>query len=191
MEIAESTPFIEFERTSRRRLGELNLTPLIDVLFILIIFFMLTTSFMRAESMELVLPSAAGKAATKEDMVHLFIYANGDMAIGQRRIDQDELTESLARMFSNDAETKVMMLTADGVTMQQLVGIMDKVYMAGGKSLFVRKWETAPAAARQPSPEIAKPETPAVAPVKLFRAPSANINNSGRPKADIRDLYGE
>jgi biopolymer transport protein ExbD len=191
VEITESKPFIEFERTSRRRLGELNLTPLIDILFILIIFFMLTTSFMRVESMELVLPSAAGKAVAKNDMVHLFLYANGDMAIGQRRLDQEELSESLARMFSNDPEAKVMMLTADGVTMQQLVGIMDKVYLAGGKSLFVRKWEAAPAgSARAMSAELVKPEKPPVAPVKLFR-PAAPAGNDGRPKADIRDLYGE
>ena len=48
---------MDFERTSRRKLN-LPLTPLIDVVFILIIFFMLTTSFMRIESLELLLPSA-------------------------------------------------------------------------------------------------------------------------------------
>lgn len=53
---------MEFERTSRRKVN-LPLIPLIDVIFILIVFFMLTTSFMRIESLELLLPSSAGKAA--------------------------------------------------------------------------------------------------------------------------------
>lgn len=132
---------IEFDRSTRRTFDNLNLTPLIDVLFILIIFFMLTTSFMRIESLELVLPSAGGKAASSKDVVHLFIYPDGDMALGKRKVDPEALDESLARMFEKDAYTKVMLLTADGVTMQQLVGIMDRVYLAGGKSLFVRKWE--------------------------------------------------
>lgn len=162
------SPFIEFERTSRRKLGDLNLTPLIDILFILIIFFMLTTSFMRVESMELILPSAAGKAADQGDVVHLFVYANGDMAIGQRRVGQDDLGESLSRMFANNPDTKVMLLTADGVTMQQLVGIMDRITLAGGKSLFVRKWETAAAIQKKDTPK--QPDW-----VK---------------KPDIRDLYG-
>lgn len=133
---------MEFERVSRRKIANLNLTPLIDVLFILIIFFMLTTSFMKLESMELILPSAGGKAANKDDIVHLFIAANGDMTLGQRKVDQTGLTESLSRMFQNDPDTRIMLLTADGVTMQQLVTVMDWVTTSGGRSLFVRKWDS-------------------------------------------------
>lgn len=131
---------MEFTRSTRRTLN-LNLTPLIDVVFILIIFFMLTTSFMRIESLELMLPSASGKAADKQEVVHLFIQADGDMLLGQRKVNQEELADSMARMFEKDPSTRIMLLTADGVTMQQLVNIMDRIYIAGGKSMFVRKWE--------------------------------------------------
>ena len=133
---------MDFERTRNRSVISLNLTPLIDVLFILIIFFMLTTSFMRIESLELILPSVSAKAADKQDMVHLYVYANGDIALGQRKIDIQELTDTLTRMLEKDPNTRIMVLTADGVTMQQLVNLMDRVYMMGGKSLFVRKWVT-------------------------------------------------
>lgn len=141
----EASDTFEFERSTRRTFDNLNLTPLIDVLFILIIFFMLTTSFMKIESLELILPSAGGKASANKDVVHLFIYPNGDMALGKRKVDPDDLEQSLVRMFEKDANTKIMLLTADGVTMQQLVNIMDRVYMSGGKSLFVRKWQDAEA----------------------------------------------
>jgi len=147
---------MEFERArKRKRAGNLPLIPLIDVMFILIIFFMLTTTFMRVESLELMLPSVSGKAAEKSEVMHLFIQADGDMLLGTRKLDQDELNESLKRMFDKDANTKVMLLSADGVTMQQLVGIMDKVYLAGGRSLFVRKWDAAPPAAKEPAPAAA------------------------------------
>jgi len=169
---ADSTTFIEFERTPRRRIGELNLTPLIDILFILIIFFMLTTSFMRIESLEIILPSSAGKAVDSDNTVHLFVYANGTLALGKRRISQAELGESLARILEKGPGTKIMLLTADGVTTQQLVGVMDRVSIAGGSSLFVRKWDNAPLEAKKPAPVIL--ELP-------VRVPG---------KADIRDLYG-
>ena len=132
---------MEFERSTKGKIRSLQLTPLIDVMFILIIFFMLTTSFMKIESLELMLPAASKTTAPAQEAMHLFIDAGGDMILGQRRVSQNELTESLARMFEKDASTKIVMLTADGVTMQQLVNIMDRVYMAGGRSLFVRKWE--------------------------------------------------
>lgn len=137
---------MEFERSSRR-LITLPLTPLIDVMFILIIFFMLTSSFMKVESLELNLPSVSPKPTEKAEVVHLFIQADGNMLLGKRKIDQAELTESLTRMYKKDPNTKVMLLTADGVTMQQLVNVMDNFYLAGGRSLFVRKWESPPAAA--------------------------------------------
>ena len=131
-----------FERTKKRPFPGLNLTPLIDVLFILIIFFMLTTSFMKIESMELILPSASGaKSAEKQEVVRIFIQDNGDMLLGSRKLGAEEMSESLARMFDKDPNTRIMLLTSDGVTMQQLVDIMDRIYLMGGKSLFVRKWD--------------------------------------------------
>jgi biopolymer transport protein ExbD len=132
---------MEFERSRRRNLN-LPLTPLIDVVFILIIFFMLTTSFMRIESLELLLPSA-GKVSSKKEVTHIFIQVNGEILFGQRAVEPDELSESLNRIFEKDAASPVMVLSADGVTMQQLVAVMDRVTMAGGKSLYVRKWENA------------------------------------------------
>jgi biopolymer transport protein ExbD len=130
---------MDFERSTRRSLN-LPLTPLIDVVFILIIFFMLTTSFMRIESLELMLPSA-GKVSDKKEVTHIFIRANGEMVLGRRTVEPEELTETLERLFSGDPSSPIMLLTAEGVTMQQLVAVMDRVNAAGGKSLFVRKWE--------------------------------------------------
>lgn len=136
---------MEFERTSRRPLS-LQLTPLIDVMFILIIFFMLTSSFMKVESLELMLPSAKGGGNSKQQVVHLFVEDNGELILGQRHLKEEELGESLIRIFSKDAATPVMLLTSEGVSMQQLVEVMDKVYASGGRSLYVRKWEKTPAA---------------------------------------------
>lgn len=130
---------MEFERTPRRSLS-LPLTPLIDVVFILIIFFMLTTSFMRIESLELMLPSS-GKVSSKKETTHIFIKEDGEVLLGKRSVEPEELSETLVRIFTKDQYSPVMLLTAEGVTMQQLVAVMDRVKTAGGKSLFVRKWE--------------------------------------------------
>lgn len=120
----------------------LNLTPLIDVLFILIIFFMLTTSFMRIESMELILPATAQKTSAQknEDVIRLYLSASGDIALGQRKLKSAEVEETLSRMLTANPDIRIMLLTADGVTMQQLVSMMDRISLMGGKSLMVRKW---------------------------------------------------
>ena len=131
---------MEVRRTTRQGMRGLPLTPLIDVVFILIIFFMLTTTFMRIESLELILPSKGGTAAQKQEVVRLFLHANGDMQLGSRKVSADDLDTSLKKMFEANATTRMMVLTADGVTMQQMVNAMDRIYAAGGQSIFVRKW---------------------------------------------------
>ena len=130
---------IDFRHTKRQGMRGLPLTPLIDVVFILIIFFMLTTSFMKTESLELILPSKGGKAAEKQEVIRLYLYENGDMQLGQRKVDSDALDAMLKAMFTKDAATKMMVLAGDGVTMQQMVNAMDRIYAAGGQSIFVRK----------------------------------------------------
>ncbi|MFW0777141.1 MAG: ExbD/TolR family protein [Rickettsiales bacterium] len=131
---------MDFVRTPRRKMRALNLTPLIDVFFILIVFFMLTTTFMRIESMELILPSEGKKATVKQEVVRLFVHEEGNVTLGQRTLKPEELSETLSHMLDADPDIRVMLLTADGVSMQQLVNVMDRVYMVGGKSLMVRKW---------------------------------------------------
>lgn len=130
---------IEFRQTKRHGMRGLPLTPLIDVVFILIIFFMLTTSFMRIESLELILPSKGGKAAEKQEVVRLYLYGNGEMKLGTRDVQPSTLDDALKALFTKDAATKMMVLAGDDVTMQQMVNAMDRIYAAGGQSIFVRK----------------------------------------------------
>lgn len=66
---------------------EINLTPLIDVVFLLLIFFMVTTTFMRESSLELTLPEASPEAAERQpDVLELVISADGDYAVGGRTL---------------------------------------------------------------------------------------------------------
>lgn len=131
---------MEFERSGKSKMRGLPLIPLIDIVFILIIFFMLTTSFMRLESLELILPSKGGKAADRQEVVRLYLYENGDMQMAGRKVDVDALDAALKKMFEAAPDTKMMILTQEGVTMQQMVNAMDRINFAGGQSIFVRKW---------------------------------------------------
>lgn len=132
---------MDFVRTHRRKISHPPLTPLIDVVFILIIFFMLTTSFMRIESLELVLPSAQGGGGTKQTVTHVFVDSNGDILLNKRRMKSDDFNEAITKLLKKKPDMGIMVLTAEGVDMQQLVAVMDQVYQAGGRSLMVRKWD--------------------------------------------------
>lgn len=130
----------EIPRT-RKRMRQLPLIPMVDVVFMLIVFFMLTTSFMKVESMELLLPSSSSKTAESKNLVRIHIEGDGRMIYGQRTVNEEELRQTLETVFNTEPNMRIMILTASGVSMQRLVSVMDTVYLAGGKSLFVREWK--------------------------------------------------
>lgn len=133
---------ISFNRgISRTR--ELPLTPLIDVVFILIVFFMLTTSFMKIESMEMLLPSAT--SATPQPLppiktASIIIKNNGEIVLDQRVITPATLKNSLQKLFVRDPNQRVILYLADRVPLQRMVDVMDMVYLTGGGSVLVKEW---------------------------------------------------
>lgn len=136
---------MDFPRQTRKA-KELMLTPLIDVVFILIVFFMLTSSFMKNESLELMLPSAGGATPDERQRIaRIFIHDDGAISFGSRGVDMPELKRVLAAVFSENAEQRVVVFSSPGVSMQRLVDVMDLVHITGGKSLFVREWRKAEA----------------------------------------------
>jgi len=132
---------MHFER-SRRQFKEINLTALIDIVFHLMVFVMLTTSFVVAESMELALPSdkaAASVSAAPVATMRIEILSDGSVVADGRSMNLEHLTTALAARIAADANTRLMILTTPGVSVQQLISVMDAVYLTGGRNVQVDK----------------------------------------------------
>lgn len=131
---------MDFERT-KRRVHEVNLTPLIDIVFHLMVFVMLTTSFVVVESMELSLPSfgKASASAGGGPLLRVQIEPDGQVIAEGARVPMAELNQVLAAKLGDAPETKIVVFTAPGVKVQQLVNVLDIVYLTGGRDVQVDK----------------------------------------------------
>jgi biopolymer transport protein ExbD len=127
---------MELERT-RRKAREIDLTPLIDIVFQLVIFFMLTTSFTVSESIELSLPSVAGNAPPAEQFMRIAIARGGAVSVDAVPMSALDLERLLVDRFGNYPDTKIVILTTPGVSVQEMVRVMDQVYLSGGRNLQV------------------------------------------------------
>lgn len=130
---------MEFER-SRKKMQEINLTALIDIVFHLMVFVMLTTTFVVSESMELSLP--AGKAAASNSSVQvmrIILGADGSLQVNDVALTAEGLNNALINRLGETPDTKIAIFTTPGVTVQQLVNVMDMVYLAGGHNVQVDK----------------------------------------------------
>ncbi len=129
---------MEIERSARRS-NAVNLTPLIDVVFLLIVFFMLSTSFVVSESMELSLPSQGGKALVAKDVWVLRVSADGDIRDGADALSLQKLRGRVGERLKKTPDQNILLLAGEETSVQQLVSVLDMIYLAGGRQVQMDK----------------------------------------------------
>ena len=117
---------------------ELNLAPMIDVVFLLLIFFMVATTFVQHEKeMELDLPEAqTGEDVdrTSENIV-INLLQDGRVIVDGQELDQNALIERLTRAARANPETPVTIRGDRKVYHEHVVAVMDACRIAGLLSL--------------------------------------------------------
>ena len=86
----------------------LNLTPMIDAVFLLLIFFMVTTVFTRPHQLKIALPTAVNYDRLKEKKLNLAISADGQVEINGRLVAMSELTGWLKQEKSRTTSTSLI-----------------------------------------------------------------------------------
>lgn len=127
----------------RRRPADngINLTPLIDVVFLLLIFFMVTTTFTKETRLLIDLPEASGEVADSSPAtLELVIGKDGNYAVnGQNLINRDIKTIMAALRDASEGNTDIaLMITADAqATHQAVVTAMDAAGRLGFSQLNI------------------------------------------------------
>lgn len=116
-------------RPQRRDDVELNITPLIDVVFLLLIFFMVSTTFERESQISITLPEASEEyTETKADSIEIAIDAEGRVYINEQSLlnSQPSTIREAMRDALTDMEDPSVIISADAkVTHQLVVRVMD------------------------------------------------------------------
>ena len=124
-----------FRARKGRRQVTLSMTPLIDVLFLLIIFFMLTGTFKRVGALELQLPrSSTSTPPTEEEQSHqveLLVTEGGRLSLNGEDVDMPQLKRLLQEILKEDPESRVMIKAERSVQHGQVVLLLDIVREAG------------------------------------------------------------
>jgi biopolymer transport protein ExbD len=126
---------MEFRPARKRTAVTLNLTPLIDVLFLFIIFFTLTSTFKRVGELELRLPdsSTAQPAPAGAEALELELVAteDGRLLLDGRPLALAELKGALTGLHAASPERRVLIKAEAGVTHGEVVRLLDIVREAG------------------------------------------------------------
>ncbi len=115
----------------RRDPVEVNLTPLIDVVFLLLIFFMVSTTFETRQALELTLPETSSGAAAEVSPVTVVITATGVYWLGERELAATELSAALAAE-AEQAREHGLVVEADGrASHAAVVRVLDQASLQG------------------------------------------------------------
>ncbi|MCK4705740.1 MAG: biopolymer transporter ExbD [Gammaproteobacteria bacterium] len=128
---------MEFEGlTSRHKTP--NLTPLIDIVFLLLVFFMLTAHFVKDQSLDINLPEA-NSATNLEDQgaLEIVINNNGDILIDKKIIKPDELAVALQQSLQARSNKQVILRGDKSSKLDLTVQVMDAARKAGAESLDI------------------------------------------------------
>ena len=128
---------MQFE--GRRRTSNVpNLTPLIDIVFLLLVFFMLTSHFVREESINLDLPEAdSGAALEKNKLVEVVMDAEGNILLDKQRIEASALQAALTEALERSSEKVVRIRGDRSVVLGRAVTVMDAARKAGAEAVDI------------------------------------------------------
>lgn len=114
---------------------QLDLTALIDVVFILVIFVVLAASFERIRELTVDLPEAQGSRAAAADALRIVVPVQGDLTVGGRAVAEADLKEALQSSRGHDRP--VQLFVAAGARVDRAVRVLDAVRAAGFSTVGV------------------------------------------------------
>lgn len=116
---------------------QIDISPLIDMVFILLIFFMVSTTFVKDMQIELERPGASSAKPSKSKSVRVFIDRNENIFVDGQQVRSWVLQGKLRDLKSGDTSPSVLIVTDKGVSADKLVEVVDQCRLAGIKDVGV------------------------------------------------------
>jgi biopolymer transport protein ExbD len=114
----------------RRHRARISLTPLIDVVFILLVFFMLASTFLDERAIKVDAPAASLGGTSMEGALLIDLRPDG-LRLGGQRLTGAQLLARLAEHAARNPAQRVLIKPAPGVSLQDAVALLDRVMASG------------------------------------------------------------
>jgi len=110
---------------------EINITPMLDVVFIMLIFFIVTASFIKESGIEVDRPSAVTAVVKAKGNILVAITASGQIWIDRRQVDPRAVRANIERLHAENPQGSVVIQADKSSTTEMLIQVMDAARQAG------------------------------------------------------------
>lgn len=117
--------------------ASIELAPLIDMVFILLIFFMVTTTFVKDFQVDLQRPSAASATRASTKSIRVTVERTGSVFVDGEPVRPWMLQSRVRQLLTYNPEGQVLVVTDKGLHAGQLIEVVDQVRLAGAADVGV------------------------------------------------------
>jgi biopolymer transport protein ExbD len=125
---------MDFEGRARIH-SHLDIAPLIDIVFLLLVFFMLTSTFMVPEAIELELPESSSASAMDTTAIIVSLNQTGQLALNGESIELKQLQQAIMPLIKQNTASAITLKSDARTEVQLLLKIMDEIREAGGTNV--------------------------------------------------------
>ncbi len=118
-------------RSSVEQSADIDMTPMLDIVFIMLIFFIVTTSFVKESGVDVNRPSAQTGVTKAQANVIIGIKANGEVWIDKRLVDVRAVRANVSRLRAENPLGSVIIAADRETKTHHLVAVIDQVRLAG------------------------------------------------------------
>jgi len=122
--------------------SEVNLTPMLDVVFIMLIFFIVTASFVKEAGIDVNRPDAATAEKKTKGNILVAITENGQIWIDKRQVDPRALRANIERLHAENPQGSVVIQADKNSKNGLLVQVMDSARLAGVYNVSIAAQES-------------------------------------------------
>ena len=124
-------------REKKRGQESIDISPLIDMVFILLIFFMVSTTFVKDMKLDLERPAASSSSIASTKAVRLYIDKSGDTYLNGEPIRVWVIQSRLRDLLKDGTNKSVLVVTDEIVPTNRLVEVVDQARLAGAEDVGV------------------------------------------------------
>jgi len=128
---------MKYRRGDRGGQEEINIAPLIDIVFILLIFFMVSTTFQKDQDLDITRPQAASAKPASTKAIRVYIDASGETFIQGQPVRPWVIQSRVRDMLKGSTTDQVLVVTDEGVPARKLIEVVDQARLGGANDVGV------------------------------------------------------
>ena len=130
-------------REKNDAIQDINISPLIDMVFILLIFFMVSTTFVKDMKLDLNRPAAASSSTASTKAIRIYIDNLGEIYLDGEPVRLWVIQSRIRDLMDASTSKSILVVTDDGVPAGRLVEVVDQARLAGASDVGVATVEEA------------------------------------------------